>query len=119
MISWLKKIGQGIVMGLKLEAGLSPFIQQAYPQAAGAIQKVDSELTQLVGVITTVEAVGTALGLPGTDKARAAGPLIGQLIQQSAFMIGKEIADPVAYAKACQALSGDFADLLNSLKATS
>lgn len=115
-MSWLKKVGQIIVAGLKAEIGLSPLIRKVYPQADGVLDKVESEWSQLVSVITTVEAIGAALGLAGDAKIRAAGPLVGQLIQQSAFMAGKEIADTAAYAKASQTIAGGIADLLNSLK---
>ncbi len=115
-MSWLKKIGQIIVAGFKLELGLAPVIQAQYPQTANILQNVNDVWSQFVGIITTVEAVGSSLGLPGADKVRAAGPLVGQLIQQSAFMANKTIADTAKFSAACQTIAGGIADLLNSLK---
>lgn len=116
-MNFLKTLGRWIIAGIKIEAGLAPLVRGIYPQAAGIVDKVTDELTQLSAVVVTVESLGAATGLPGPDKARVAGPLIGQLVQQSAFMVGKEIADPAAYAAACKVIAGGFADLLNSLKA--
>lgn len=116
-MSWLKQIATWIVAGVKLELGLSNVVQQQYPQTSAVIATINSELTQIADIITTVQAVGYSLGLPGDQKARAAGPLLNQAILKSAFMVGKEVADPVANAKAAEALAGAFADYFNTLKA--
>ena len=118
-MTFLKKLGQWIAAGIKLELGLAPLIQAAYPAASGTIAQVGNELTQLASVIVTVESIGALEGLPGDQKVRMAGPLIGQLIQQSSLMAGKEIADGPKFAQACQTIAGGLADLLNSLKAPS
>lgn len=115
-MSFLKRLGQWIIAGIKLEAGLAPLVRAVYPQAQDSLDKVENELTQLASVIVTVEAMGAATGLPGTEKVRVAGPLIGQLIQQSSLMVGKQIADKAKFAAACQTIAGGLADLLNSLK---
>ena len=115
-MTWLKRIGQWIVAGIKIEMGIAPIFQGLYPQAGPVIQKVESEIASLMGIIVTAEAFGSTVGLPGADKVRVAAPLIQQMIQQSAFMIGKPIADPVANAKAAQTIAGGLADWLNSLK---
>jgi hypothetical protein len=116
-MTFLKTLGRWIVEGLQVAAGLTPFLQTAAPQVVGTVTKIESELSQLASIIVTVEAVGASLGLPGNDKIRAAGPLVEQLIQQSALMAGQTIADGPKYATACQTIAGGIADLLNSLKA--
>ncbi len=115
-MSWLKKIGQWIVAGIKLEAGLAPFARVLYPQSGPILDKVESELTQLAGIVVTAEAFGATTGLPGAEKIRVAGPLVGQLVQQSSLMVGKKIKDSAKFALACQTISGGMADLLNSLE---
>lgn len=116
-MTFLKQLGQWIVAGVKVAIGIAPIFQQLYPQAGPMIQKVESEITSLMGIIITAEAFGAATGLPGTDKIRVAGPLIDQMIRQSAFMIGKDFADPAKAAKAAQTIAGGLADYLNSIKA--
>lgn len=116
-MTFLKKLGQWIVAGVKIEMGLAPLFQQLYPQSGQIIQKVESELTSLMGIVITAEAFGSTTGLPGSEKVRVAGPLVAQMIQQSAFMIGKDIADPVKAAEAAKTIAGGIADWLNSLKA--
>lgn len=118
-MTFLKALGRYIVEGLQILAGIQPILQQNQPSASTVITKVESELTQLASIITTVEAVGTSLGLPGADKVRAAGPLVAQLILQSELMVGKTVANGPAFAAATQTIAGGIADLLNSLSAAS
>ncbi len=114
-MNFLKKFGSAILKITQIVTGMGPIFAQAVPQASGTITVVTSELQQLAGVIGTVEAIGQTLSLPGTQKAQAAGPLVAQVILQSTFMAGKKIADEALFTKACTALGGDIADLLNSL----
>ncbi len=118
-MTFLKALGRYIVEAIQILSGITPIVQQNQPGAATVITKVESELQQLAGIIVTVEAVGTSLGLPGTDKVRAAGPLVAQLILQSELMVGKTVADGPKFATAAQTIAGGIADLLNSLSASS
>lgn len=112
-MNFLKKFGSAILKVTQIVTGLGPVFSATIPQSSGAV--ITSELQQLAGVIATVETVGQALGTAGADKAKAAGPLVAQVILQSSFMVGKKIADEALFTKACTALGGDVADLLNSL----
>lgn len=119
-MTFLKTLGRYIVEGLQILAGIQPvFASNNQANIGTVITKVESDLQQLVGIITTVEAVGTSLGLAGTDKVRAAGPLVAQLILQSSMMVGKSVANGPAFAAAAQTIAGGVADLLNSLSAQS
>ncbi len=118
-MTFLKKLGQWIAAGIRLEAGLAPFARALYPGSDGVLTKVESELTQLGAIVVTAESFGALTGLPGSEKVRVAGPLVAQLVQHSSIMVGKEVQDPVKFALACQTIAGGMADLLNSLKAPS
>ncbi len=111
-MNFLVKFAAILLRATSIVTGLSPLIP---PAASVAVSRIESELVQLAGVITSVEAIGQVLTIPGADKAKAAGPLVAQVVLQSALMVNKKIADPVKFAAACQALGGDFADLLSSL----
>ncbi len=116
-MGWLKTVAKWLVMGFRFAEGFAPIVQGVYQQSGPVIQKVESEITSLMGIILTAEQFGQMTGLPGAEKARIAGPLIQQLISQSEFMLGKSIGDPVANAKAAQVIAGGVADYLNSLAA--
>ena len=115
-MNFLKKFGAAILKVTQIVTGIGPIFSAAVPQASNAITVATSELQQLAGVIGTVEAIGQAVNLPGVQKAAAAGPLVAQVILQSTFMAGKRIADEALFTKACTAIGGDIADLLNSLQ---
>lgn len=116
-LGWLKKAGSIALKGIEIAAGNAPAVKLIVPKAAGTVDKVVGELTQIKDIIVTVEAVGQAWDQPGTEKLRVAGPLVAQAIAQSSLMIGHEIADKGKYDAACAVIAGGFADLLNSLKA--
>lgn len=115
-MTWLKRIGQIILNGAELAAGIGPFVKIAAPQSAAVVDTVVSDLQQIKGIIVQVEAIGQAFKVAGPDKLRVAGPLVAQVIAQSAVMTGHQIANVEAYNKACETIAGGMADLLNSLK---
>jgi hypothetical protein len=114
-MNFLEKIGSVLLKFTQIIVGIGPVITSSEPSAAGAVNAIVSETEQLGSVITTVEAVGQALKLPGAQKLLAAAPLIAQVILKSGLMIGKTIADPVLFQQACTKIADGFADLLNSL----
>ena len=116
-IGWLKKAGAIALKGIEIAAGNASTVKLVVPKAAGTVDKVVGELTQIKDIIVTVEAVGQAWGQPGAEKLRVAGPLVAQAIAQSSLMIGHEVADKAAYDAACATIAGGIADLLNSLTA--
>lgn len=115
-MNFLKKFGLAMLKVTQIVTGLGPIVAAAVPQTAGVVTAVTGDLQLLAGEIATVEAIGQALSIPGAQKATAAAPLIAQIVLQSTLMVGKHIADEALFTKACTALGGDIADLLNSLQ---
>ncbi len=114
-MTFLKKLGGLVAKALSVWYGFSGALGAVDPQAAGVIQHIDSEIGLIAQEIVRVEAIGQALSLAGPDKSKAAAPLIGQLILQSPFMIGKKIKDEALWLKGCGEIGGGFADCLNAL----
>lgn len=116
-MSFLKKLGQVVANVAGIVSGIGPFFGAAIPGASGTITKITSEIQQLAGVIATVEAIGQAVStpLPGTEKLKAATPLVAQVILSSSVMVGKKIADPAKFQAGCAQLASGMADILNSL----
>lgn len=115
-MTWLKRIGQIAVKGLELAVGVAPQFSQAFPQALppGRVQPVVDTLGKLEAVIVNAEAFGSALGLAGTDKLKAASGPITQILL-SDFLAGRKIADKQKFATAAAGIASNLADLLNSL----
>lgn len=85
--------------------------------------KKDDEILQtvmptfeLIGTaIEQAERFGTALGLTGADKLKAAAVEVGQLVLSSALLAGKKIQDPVLYQRGCTKIADGMADIHNSI----
>ncbi len=114
-MNFLKKLGSALLKVTQIVTGFGPLVASVVPQSSGAINVVTSDLQQIAGVIGTAEAMGQAINAPGTQKLTMAAPLVAQIINQSALMVGKKIADPAAFQKACEGIASNMADLLNSL----
>lgn len=114
-MSFLKKIGSILGKATQIALGFGPVIQQFAPQTSPVVREVTSDLQQLAQIIVNVEAIGQALEIAGPDKARAAAPLIAQVILQSSVMAHRKIHDPALFQKGCAELGGAVADILNAL----
>lgn len=115
-MNFLKKFGQVVANIAGIVAGIGPIFQKALPSESGVIGTVTSDFEQVAGIVGMIEAAFTAVGnAKGTDKLKAATPLVVQAILASTLMVGKKIADPVAFNTACTEITSGFADLLNSL----
>lgn len=115
-MSFLKKFGEFILRATEIVVGFAPVAAATFPGEAGAIQVVSRDLSQIAGVITTVEAIGQTLGQPGPQKLQAAAPLVAQVILQSSILVDHSIADPGLFQKGAQKIADGMADVLNSLK---
>lgn len=125
VMTFLKKAGLDILKVGSVVTGIQPYISEAgqiisaiAPSSAGTVTKVESEISQLLGVVTDVEAVGAAMSpnLSGPQKLQAAIPLVGQVVSASAAMVGKKIQNPALYAQAMQEFAQAAADLANALE---
>lgn len=114
-MTFLKLIGSLIVKGLAIIEQFQPAVQAMVPNSTGVIQTVSKDLSEAFQVIVNVEAMGQLSGLSGADKAKAAGPLLAQIVLGSAAMAGKTIADPAAFQAAAVVTAGGFADMLNAV----
>jgi len=112
---FLTRFAQIILKSTAIATGLMPAVGASVPGAAPFVAKVESEISNIAGLVTTAEVIGQTLGTKGADKARSVAPLVAQEILRSSFMANKKIKDPTAFNKACETIGGGVADLLNSL----
>lgn len=113
-VSFLKKLGTGVLQGLQVATGIAPIVQTLLP-GSGPVQTVAADLVAVGQVVANVEAIGQAMQVPGAKKAELAGPLVAQVVLQSSLVAGKKIANPDLFAKGCQELGGAIADIMNSI----
>jgi hypothetical protein len=116
-MTFLSKIGGIILKGIAIAANIGGVVAQQIPQVSGPVNRALGFLTELAPIITTVEVIGQLRGIPGPEKAKLAGPLIGQVILQSDFMASKKIDQPDLFKLGCERIAGGVADVLNSLRA--
>lgn len=114
-MTFLSKIGSLILKGISLWFGFAPVVGQQLPGGAGIVQRITKDLAEIANVIIAVEAVGQLKGMPGPEKAKAAGPLVAQIVLQSTILAGKKIAKPDLFNAGCVNIAGGVADVLNSL----
>lgn len=114
-MTFLKKLGSILSTVTGLFLGFAPVIQKQYPQTGGVIDTVSKDLSEIGMVVVNIEAIGQLKGLTGPDKAKAAGPLVAQIILNSTLVAGKKIANPDLFNQACAEIAGGVADVLNSL----
>jgi hypothetical protein len=118
-MNFLKKVGQIIAAVTGKIATAAPLVGQLVtsfdPAAAPYINVFEGAVGAVISVEGAVAAIANS-NISGADKARAAGALVGQIIQLSPFMKGKDIADGEKFKNACATIAGGIADLLNSLK---
>lgn len=120
-MSFLKKLGQGIVKGLQIAGRVEGVIGPELPGGVrstidNVLARGDSELLELSGIITQVEAIGATLNLPGPDKLKAAEPLVAQLLLRSPLLLEKKVKDTALFQQAAAELAQGMVDLLNSLE---
>ena len=111
-MNFLKALGQTILQGGKV-------LQNVLPIGAAVATVINPGLgltiSELGGIIASVESVGQTLAISGPDKLKAATPLIAQAILQSPFMSSHRIADLALFNQAAQEFAQATVDLLNAL----
>lgn len=114
-MTFLKTLGQLILKGVQIWLGFAPIVSQQV--GGGVVQKVSRDLAEIARIVVDMEALGQQSGMPGTERAKAAGPLVAQIILDSTLLSGGKIAQPDLFAAACVTIAGGVADVLNSLHA--
>lgn len=114
-MTFLQRVGQILMKGIEIWAGFAQTIQREFPGVSGPVQVITKDLTQIATIVTEVEAIGQIASTAGSDKLKAATPLVAQVIMQSALMEGRTVANPTLFTKSCEEIAGGMADLLNSL----
>lgn len=115
-MSFLAKIGGIVLKGIAIASGFMPLVQQQFPQTSGAVTQFQGTLSKIAAIVVSIEAIGQLKGLPGAEKAKAAGPLVAQAILTSSLMVGQRIDNPTLFNQGCINIAGGVADVLNSLK---
>jgi hypothetical protein len=126
MGTFLAKAGAILAKIVGLVSGVEPLVNAALPNSvqqkiAPVETQVTSELTDIGGVLVGVEQTAQILSATGgsvtpEQKIALAAPEIAQIIQSSALMANKKIANEASFENAITALALDFQNLLNSLE---
>ena len=114
-MTFLSKFAGILLKGIAIATGLMPLVAQSFPGAGGVVTVVENNLARIVQIVVEIEMIGQLKGLPGAEKAKAAGPLVAQIILQSSLMSGKKIANAELFNQGCVNIAGGMADVLNSL----
>lgn len=114
-MKFLTKFGQIINRALQIAGIFSPIVSTTAPQSTGIVQTVSTDLAEVAGVITNVEAFGQALSLKGPDKLKAAVGPVSQIILQSSLLANHKIALPDLFTQGSTKIADGMADVLNSL----
>lgn len=121
-VSFLEKAGKVIAAGVGIAAEVYPLFQPlatalAPASAKPAIATVGSDISDLSGIIGSVEAVSASLATPltGAQKAAAAGAQFANIFLNSAALAGKKVANPQAFGTAMVAIASGFADAWNAV----
>lgn len=112
----LGMIALEVTTGIKL---WGPTIKQFAPDSIDrvidTVTKHADTSTQIVGVVMQAEVMGQALGLPGTDKLKAAVPAAAQIFLHMDAIKGHKIKNPELFKQGVERCVGGWADILNSL----
>ena len=116
-MTFLKKLGQVLLkivgVALQIEPLAAPFIGSQAP----VLVKAANDLTAIGQVVVQAEALIQGSGT-GATKLAAATPLVANIIKSSELLANKKIANETAFITACQGITSNMADLLNSLDAS-
>ena len=116
-MTFLFKLGQIVLKGVQALTALEPLIVAYAPKSQAGLDRAESELVKIGGIIVNAEVMGQALGLKGPDKLKAAAPSVAQIILQSTLLAGHTIAQPDLFAQGAQKVADGMADVLNAMKA--
>jgi hypothetical protein len=115
-MKFLTKLGQISLNIGGIVAGIGPLGSMLFPQHKAAIDKFVGTSSSIVSIISQIEVVGQTLLLPGTDKLKAATPLVAQVILSSDALVGKKIKDNELFKSGCTKITDGWADVINSLE---
>lgn len=113
-MTFLKKLGQLLLKGTTLAAGVYPLVQPLLGSKAGAaVGTVVNDLNLIAGQVNTIELALS--GKIGADKFAALLPLVAQIIRTSELVSGKEIADEAKFQAGVGEVAQGVVDILNSI----
>ncbi len=114
-VSFLKAFGLAVVKIVGVVSGIAPLVETAAPLTRPYFDK----FSEIAKAVLNVEAVFAAISDPGvktgSQKLKAATPLVAQIIQSSELLAGKKIKDEGLFIEACRNITSNMADLLNSI----
>lgn len=120
-MNW-KDFGKAVANISGLVAGIGPIFAASTKNTKddAIVARATDTLTQIVGVVESVEVFNAALTAPvaGTEKARASGPMVAQIIIRSMSASGKKLDDgkKEKFAAACASMGGNVADIMDCFK---
>lgn len=117
-MKFLSKLLEYMTKGLMYVQGFSQVVQQIDPKLGGPVQIVSKDLGEIFDSTVDAEKIVAAMKdstKTGADKAAIAGPLIGDIILQSAALVGHQIADQDLFNQGVAKITSGSADVVNSL----
>lgn len=112
----LAQIALQAATGINMAA---PFIKAVTPDNVDRmIDQAADTSTEVSQIIAQTEVMGQALGLSGTDKLKAAAPLVANIYLKSAALAGHKVKNPELFKAGCEKSASGWADIMNSLDET-
>lgn len=114
-MTFLAKLGKALAQGVAVATGVWPIVSQFFGQKAQAVATtIINDLSQIGGIVTTVESVIQTPG-SGAVKLAAAVPLVANVVRSSEMVAGHKVANEALFIQGCQKITDGTADILNSL----
>lgn len=116
-MTFLKKLGTVLAEGIAVATGIWPLVSRFFGSSTAASQTastVVNDLSAVGQIVVQAETMFQGAGT-GSQKLKAATPLVANVIKTSELVSGHKIANETAFTQACQEITSAVADLLNSL----
>lgn len=115
---FLGKVGTVIAGILGIVTGFGPPLVALSGNKNGVtavVDRVQSELQQVEGIVTTLQVVGEVQGMNGEQKLAAATPLVAQVILQSSALAGRKVEQPDLFKAGCASIADGWVKIMQSL----
>ena len=114
-VSFLKKIGQVLSVGLELTGFISPAVLPLLGSSKAA-QVAGTVVNDFTAIGTTVIQIETALqGKPGPEKLAAATSLVAPIVRTSELVAGHTVKNESEFIAGCTDLTNAVVRIMNSL----
>lgn len=119
-VSFLKQFGLDVLRGVQIFEGITPVavtaVKALNPTIGGKLDSISQMAAAGLDIESNFAAAFGSDNKTGPAKFAALVPRVQQIVLDSEALVGKQVGDPVLFAKAMQEYSQATADMLNALK---